>query len=151
DEKKGKLIYSGILTKPVKGAKIFSLSTSMIGLGMLPFIVFSLKDDMYSKIVTAATFSGFIIITPILMHFITKKYIISIYYDEETKIFTATSFSLFVRRKDHIFTAKDVDLNPGAFSSIKVKGFPLLLDESRFFDQSYCYEIMSLDKPITDF
>ncbi|XP_071085054.1 transmembrane protein 70 homolog, mitochondrial-like [Haliotis cracherodii] len=148
---KGELVYGGPLWKMVKGIKAFSVSTSMIGLGLQPYILMNAGEAaMFSKVMIGGTISFFIFITPLLIHFVTKKYVTYCYLNRDTGSFTAATYSFFLRRKEIEFTAEDVVVPdiPGMFTTVLVKGKPLFLDARMFYSKDAYIHFMGYDKPI---
>jgi transmembrane protein 70, mitochondrial len=97
DEEK---IYSGALTSQIKVLKIFSLTTSAIGLGVQP-LVFTKFLAQYGSGATVGIFSAlafFTAVTPILIHYIAKKYIAELYYDKSLQTYKAITYSFFLGR-----------------------------------------------------
>ena len=72
------------------------------------------------------------------------------YYNEQTKTFTATTMTLFLGRKDIVFKREDVTENSSAsmFTFLKVLGKPLFLDPSQFTDMRAYIQLMGYNKPI---
>merc|ERR1719285_777071 len=75
-----KHIYFGPLTNQIRAVKMFSLSSSVVGVISQPFLY---KEIMLSGnipiIMAAYSFIGFFtVVTPILLHFITKKYVLDL-------------------------------------------------------------------------
>ena len=146
---KGKLIYVGTMAPKVKLIKMFSVSTSLAGLCLLPGIVKNLDQGYHilAKLGIASGVSFFIFITPVLIHFFTKRYVTWMYFEEETNKFTATTYNFLAREVQHVFTPEEVTACHGALSSIKVKNKPLIIDSSLFFDREMYVKLMGYDKP----
>ncbi|XP_050396520.2 transmembrane protein 70 homolog, mitochondrial [Patella vulgata] len=150
DQEKGQLIYSGPLAKLVKRVKLFSLSTSFIGLGLQPLILLNDSTTLATKIAVGGFVNFFIFLTPLLIHFVAKKYVTTVYYNETTGQFTATTHTFFLRKREHKFTVEDVKVPdvPGIFTTIKVRGFALFMDPSMFFSKQAYIHLMGYDKPL---
>ena len=111
EEKKynGKLIYVGQLTHQLKAAKILSLSSSLLGLMMLPLLTDTLSTStMFAKLFVFGTTSFFIFATPILSQILTRKYVSRMYYNHDDKKFTAILFNFFLFEYKLEFTIDDV-------------------------------------------
>lgn len=93
-------IYYGTLTPKIKAVKIFSLTTSATGLLAQPLLIEQgSKIGGTPMIVLVCSFVGFFtFITPILIHFITKKYVTEINYDKISQEYEATTISFFLRK-----------------------------------------------------
>ena len=96
------VIYKGQQNLRVRNIKIVSLATSAFNLGLQPIV--------YHKVVEAGTvtklaipltaFLGlFAVFTPLLLHLVTKKYILSIEYLHQQDKYVAIVYSLFARKK----------------------------------------------------
>lgn len=93
-------VYYGSLTPRMKVVKVFSLTTSLAGLAAQPIL---LEQGMQMGGVGLAAFlcgfgGFFTFVTPLLLHFITKKYVTEIYFNPKTNEYTATTISLFLMK-----------------------------------------------------
>lgn len=148
---KGDLIYVGKLTTMVRYIKAFSVSTSVIGIGVQP-VIFNATNELPTilKIAMGGFMSFFIFLSPLLLHLIAKRYVTSMYYNRSTGKFTLSTYTFFVYLKDTVFTTADVEvLNvPAMFTNLRVKDVPLLVDPSSFIDREAYIRLMSYDKPM---
>ncbi len=95
-------IYRGILSTQVRLVKAFSLSTSLIGLACQPVLYHHLQSGQHNVAIvlgTGAFLSFFTFVTPLLVHFVSKKYVTEMYYDKMTDTYTAITYSLLLRKK----------------------------------------------------
>ena len=148
---KGDLIYVGTLTTMVRYIKAFSVSTSIIGVSIQPFIFNAATEyPMVLKIAIGTFMSFFIFLSPLLLHFIAKRYVTNMYYDKTTSDFTLSTLTFLVTNKETRFSSGDVEvLNvPAMFTNLKVKGVPLLIDPASFTDRAAYIRLMSYDKPM---
>lgn len=101
DDNKLECIYYGPLTPQIKGVKVFSLSSSAAGLLAQPIIIKEAANiGSTSLIVALCSVVGFFtFVTPLLLHFITKKYVTEIHYDPATSTYTATTINFFLAKK----------------------------------------------------
>ena len=147
--KKGKLIYVGSMTVKVKAIKIFSFSTSAIALCFTRDVLVKFAAQGHSLLAQIAVGSGlicFIILQPILIHLLNKRYVTWIYYNEETNEFTASTYNFLGKSIDHVFTPNDVEYyTHGLLSSIKIRGKPLVIDAEGFFDKKMYIKMMRYD------
>ncbi|KAK2149969.1 hypothetical protein LSH36_428g01051 [Paralvinella palmiformis] len=151
DPQKGKLIYIGTLSETIKYVKIFSLSTSAMGLLAQPLLYNKLASLPTALAVGISGFLGFsVIVMPVLLHMVSKRYVNYIYYQSKTGQFTASSYTLFLRQREHLFTAKDVKVHtiPRLFSTVKVSGTPLYIDQMMFTDREAGIHLLGYDKPM---
>lgn len=95
-------IYSGPLTPQIKAVKIFSLTSSVAGLMAQPIIVKQAATiGSTSLLVVICSMVGFFtFITPLLLHFVTKKYVTDIHYDPSTATYKATTINFFLAEKE---------------------------------------------------
>lgn len=95
-------IYYGTLTPKIKAVKVFSLSTSLAGLAAQPILMEQgAKIGGTGMVVFMCGFVGlFTFVTPLLLHFITKKYVTEIMYNAATQEYTATTISLILLKKE---------------------------------------------------
>jgi hypothetical protein len=93
-------IYTGGLTSQIKALKIFSLTTSAIGLGVQPLVLtqFLAKYGSGATIGIFSALAFFTAVTPIMIHYIAKKYITELYYDKSTQTYKAITFSFLLGR-----------------------------------------------------
>ncbi|GFN89829.1 transmembrane protein 70, mitochondrial [Plakobranchus ocellatus] len=131
--------------------KIFSLTTSAIGLSLQPYLFVTYQD---APLVTAVPFFAalniFVFVNPFLIHYIGKKYVMEMYFEEKTKQFTAVLMTFFARKYSFTFTADDVQVPdvPGLFSILTIKGRPLFVLDSDFTDMEVYKHMMGFDKPL---
>lgn len=94
------LVYCGELTSRMKAVKFFSLSTTVMGIILQPILFEEvMKASGTAMTVAACLFVGFFtFVTPLLLHFITKKYITEIYYNSTTKEYTAITISILLQK-----------------------------------------------------
>lgn len=154
-EQQERLVYSGTLEYNVKRVKLFSLTTSLLGLACQPVIINKTIDGSTSKL--ALVFVGWtclaVIFSPLLLHHITKRYVIRLTFNDRTKQFTATTLNFINRPKVITFTRDDVRVPavPGMFTSFLVKQKPLLIDPSIVIDKEAYMHLMGYDRPIEEY
>lgn len=148
--KKGTLVYTGRMSKIVRNLKILSLSTSLFSIGCQPFIMQAARDDMMVKAGILSTMCLMIFSTPVLLHFVTRKYVTDIYFNEETCTFTLAKKTFFLRRKEVKYTADDakVALTGGLFVTHKIKGSPYFIEYTEFRSREIYLHMVGYDKPI---
>ncbi|XP_005095003.1 transmembrane protein 70 homolog, mitochondrial [Aplysia californica] len=148
---RGYLVYQGRVGHLFKALKIFSLTTSGIGLGIQPYLIMTYQDmPLSAAIPFFGAVNGFIFMNPILIHFVAKKYVSELYFNPETKVFTAMLFTFFARRVPFTFTAADVEVPdvPGVFSMFTAKGRPLFAHEGDFTSLQVYKHLMGFDRPL---
>lgn len=147
------------MTPQIRAVKVFSLTTSIIGVTAQPML-YEQAAKMGSSTPVIVGLCGmvgfFTFVTPILIHFITKKYVTELHYDETAKEYIATTINFFLMKKQIKFTPEDVHVPDvtGAFTSFHVKDrtskktVALFVEPRLFEDPSHYVKIMGYDKPI---
>ncbi|XP_064090549.1 transmembrane protein 70 homolog, mitochondrial-like [Macrobrachium nipponense] len=146
-----KEVYHGILTTQIRMVKVFSLSTSFIGLSMQPLLFQKVVGTGAGLAIAAGSFIGFFtFVTPFLIHWITKKYVTRLEYDPKHDIYSATTLTFFLRERKINFKVDDVQVPtvPGIFTTFHVKNQPLFVEPRMFEDIEHYGRIMGYDKPI---
>uniref|UniRef100_A0A336MYS1 CSON006978 protein n=1 Tax=Culicoides sonorensis TaxID=179676 RepID=A0A336MYS1_CULSO len=147
-------VYKGLLTRQIKMVKVFSLTTSVTGVFMQPILY--KQTNIIGGLPMLVTMMGivgfFTFVTPILLHLVCKKYIITLDYNKVQNEYIATTYTFFMTKKLIKFKPEDVKIPevPGMFTSILVKGEPLFLDPNSFEHENieHYVKIMGFDKPI---
>lgn len=146
------LIYTGSLAPRMKAVKVFSLTTSLTGLAAQPILMEQgMKIGGTGMAVAICTVAGFFtFVTPLLLHFITKKYVTELHYNPKTEEYTATTISILLYKIKTKFRPSDVVVPevPGMFTSFKVKDKALFLEPTLFDNTEHYIKIMGYDKPI---
>ena len=145
------VIYTGTLARYVRIVKVFSLSTSVAGICLQPFIYTKVSALPVVLAVAVGGFASFFIfLTPVLLHLISKRYVTQMTLDSHTGEYTATTYTFFLRKKIHRFTADDVAVPnvPGLFTSVRVHGVPLFIDRDLFTDRRYFVELFKYADPL---
>ncbi|XP_063702532.1 transmembrane protein 70 homolog, mitochondrial [Culicoides brevitarsis] len=145
-------VYDGVLAKQIKAVKIFSLASSVTGLVMQPILYKQSKiiGGLAVQIGVMGVVGFFTFVTPFLLHFVCKKYVISMDFNHKTNEYSALTYSLLMQKRITKFKVEDVVVPeiPGMFTSIVVKGTPLFLDPHGFENTDHYVKIMGYDKPI---
>jgi len=147
-------VYRGILSTQIKLVKSFSLMTSVIGLSCQPLLYLKISESSGASLaviaVGGAFMSFFTFATPLLIHWVSKKYVTELLYNKIENKYTAVTYSFLLRRKEITFKLDDVKVPdlPGMFTTFKVNGSPLFVDGSQFFVPQHYGKIMGYDKPI---
>lgn len=92
----------------------------------------------------------FTFVTPILLHSVTKKYVINLTFNPDKETYTAETLTFFLRKQKLEFKPEDVKVPdvPGMFTSMVIKGVPLFMDPRMFPNPDHYIKIMGYDKPI---
>lgn len=106
-------IYYGTLTPRMRAVKVFSLTTSLAGLAAQPILLEQgMKIGGTGMAVFICGIAGFFtFVTPLLLHFITKKYVTEIHYNPSTQEYVATTISIILQKiKVRIIIEKPISL-----------------------------------------
>jgi len=151
-------IYKGILSAQIKLVKSFSLMTSAIGLSCQPFLLYQVQSSGAGSLGVAlaggACLSFFTFATPLLIHWVSKKYVTELLYNKIEDSYTAVTYSLLLREKKVSFKLRDVKVPdiPAMFTTIIVereKQIPLFVDGVHAFsDPQHYAKLMGYDKPL---
>ncbi|XP_075229036.1 transmembrane protein 70 homolog, mitochondrial [Lycorma delicatula] len=147
-------VYRGSICNYVYRVKAFSLMTSVFSLATQPFILnraLESEEVNIAIIVGSCTFVGFFtFVTPLLLHLITKKYILRLHYCPKTNSYTATTYSFFLNNKHDNFKADEINIPelPGMLTTFEAKGKPYFVDKNCFLDINHYKKIMGFDKPL---
>ena len=147
------LVYTGSMSPMVKRLKLVSLTTSTVGVSMQPFIYRSLVQPGSSAGVSiavgaAAVTTTLVILSPLLLNLLTKRYVMHLYFNEKSQTFTLISLNFFNRKKSRTFRADDVQvpLSTGPFTTFLVNGQPYFVDGLAFSDINIYNHLMGYDK-----
>lgn len=146
----GQLEYEGNLTRFVKGVKLFSLSTSSLGLAIQSILYLKMSGSETHNwvFVFAGSIATIVLMSPLLLHYITKRYVTHLYYEPESRTFTTCSLTLFNRKRVTTFKAEDVavPLVRGPFTTYTVCRKPFFIDPLAFKDISVFEHLVGYDK-----
>ncbi|CRK95463.1 CLUMA_CG008932, isoform A [Clunio marinus] len=149
----------GSLTPNIKSVKVFSLTTSIVGIIAQP-ILYNQAAQMSTSTPVIAAICGFVgfftFVTPFLLHVVTRRYVTELYYNPKTDEYNATTISFFLTKKKTIFKPEDVVVPEvtGMFTSFVVKNksgkkpAALFVDPKLFEDPQHYVKIMGYDKPL---
>lgn len=103
-------VYEGKFTKQIIRVKMFSLATSVIGLFAQPILWHRAVEASGTGLgVLVCSVAGiFTFITPLLLHFVTKKYVIDVRYNKKTDEYTCVTVSFFLFRNEVNFDVSNV-------------------------------------------
>merc|ERR1711997_604275 len=150
-------IYKGLLSTQIKLVKSFSLLTSAIGLSCQPILLYQISGNtgnLALAVAGGAFMSFFTFATPLLIHWVAKKYVTELLYNKIDDSYTAITYSLLLREKKVNFKINDVKIPdiPAMFTTIIVgqeKQIPLFVDGAHaFVDQRHYVKLMGYDKPL---
>jgi len=103
------------------------------------------------KLAIGVSTAFFVIGTPVLLHFLCKRYVSHMYYNSETKTFTAVRMNFFARQTEFSFTPRDITPSiPSPLSNFQVGEQAFLLDQDVIREthpQAYI-ALMRYDEPL---
>ncbi|XP_051878688.1 transmembrane protein 70, mitochondrial [Pristis pectinata] len=150
----GRLIYAGNLAKAVFGVKFFSYSTSIFSCCMVPYIILQSGLGIQSPALQVA-FCGiigfFTFLSPMVLHLLTKGYVIRLYHNAETDNYTAVTYSALLQQKKTIFHQKDVKV-PGVskmFTTFYANKKSMLVNPMLFWHPNDYNHLMGYDQPFS--
>ncbi|XP_072220359.1 transmembrane protein 70, mitochondrial [Leuresthes tenuis] len=150
--KQENLIYTGSLGSAVRGVKMFSYSTSGASLFLMPKILLKTGLGVKSFVMQVA-FCGFIgfftFLTPVLLHFITKGYVIRLYHNPDRDTYTAITYSVLLTEKKYVFHQSQVRIPAVSkmFTTFYAGQVGLLVNPDLFLIPHDYNHLMGYDKP----
>ncbi|KAG9478584.1 hypothetical protein GDO78_012310 [Eleutherodactylus coqui] len=154
DEEQDKLVYIGNLGTAVLGVKFFSYSTSVISLIIVPLVLEKSGIGINSlplKIAFLGMVGFFTFLTPVILHHVSKGYVVRLYYNKEKDLYTAITYNVFLREKRTEFSPADVEV-PGVskmFTTFYAKKKSMLINPMLFPNSGDYLHLMGYDKPFT--
>ncbi|XP_078072454.1 transmembrane protein 70, mitochondrial [Mustelus asterias] len=152
--KEGRLIYSGNLARVVLGVKFFSYSTSIFSLCVMPYVLLQSGLGIQSPALQIA-FCGimgfFTFLSPMVLHLLTKGYVIRLYHDVKTDNYTAITYNVLLQQKKTVFHQKDVKV-PGVskmFTTFYANKKSLLVNPVLFWHPHDYSHLMGYDQPFS--
>lgn len=145
------VVYRGNLSTFIKATKLISLSSSAMGLAAQPLLLRASSSVSPTAIACLGlVVVAFTYVTPLLLHWITRKYVTEMRFDPRSRTFTATTISFFLVPKRVHFRASDVHVPdvPGLFTTFLANDRPLFVDFRQFDDIEAFRHLMGYDKPL---
>lgn len=148
----GRLVYTGSLGRAVRGVKFFSYSSSGASLLLMPHILLKTGLGVKSFALQAA-FCGvigfFTFLTPVLLHLITRGYVVRLYHHPDTDTYTAVTYSVFLTEKRSVFHQKQVRIPAVSkmFTTLYAGDQGLLVNPDLFPIPEDYNHLMGYDKP----
>ncbi|XP_026169038.1 transmembrane protein 70, mitochondrial isoform X2 [Mastacembelus armatus] len=159
----GKLIYSGSLGSAVRGVKMFSYSTSTASLILMPHILLNTGIGVQSfamQVAFCGVIGFFTFLTPVLLHLITKGYVIRLYHNPDKDTYAAVTYSVFLTEKKNVFHQSQVKIPAVSkmFTTFYAGNLGLLVNPDLFaipydynhlmgYDKPFRFNIEDIDKP----
>ena len=146
----GKLVYVGKLDKPFKAAKSLSLASSLGGAMCYPVMLPKILEEasIFVAIGYSIISATFVLLTPTLIQMISKRYLTSLYYHENTEQFTGYYKNFFMLERQIRFRAEDVEVPPitGMFTSMLIRNQPFFINHDDFDDKTLLKRMLGYDK-----
>lgn len=148
----GQLIYTGSLGTAVRGVKAFSYSTSGASLLLMPHILLNTGLGAHSwalQAVFCGVIGFFTFLTPIMLHLITKGYVVRLYHDPAMDTYTAVTYSVLLTEKRTVFHQTQVRLPDVSkmFTTFYANRMGLLVNPDLFTVPQHYNHLMGYDKP----
>uniref|UniRef100_A0A3P9HP96 Transmembrane protein 70 n=1 Tax=Oryzias latipes TaxID=8090 RepID=A0A3P9HP96_ORYLA len=150
----GNLIYIGSMGGVVRGVKFFSYSTSLATLCLVPPILLKTAlavQGLAVQVAFCSCMSFFTFLTPILLHFLTKGYVIRLYHNPDSDMYTAVTYNAFMFEKKTVFHQSQVRVPSVSrmFTTFYAGQAGLLVNPDYFeLPQDYNH-LMGYDKPFS--
>lgn len=146
------LIYTGSLGTAVRGVKAFSYSTSGASMLLMPHILLNTGLGAQSwalQAVFCAVIGFFTFLTPVMLHFITKGYVVRLYHDPAQDTYTAVTYSVLLTEKRTVFHQTQVRLPDVSkmFTTFYADRTGLLVNPDLFTVPQHYNHLMGYDKP----
>ncbi|XP_047446636.1 transmembrane protein 70, mitochondrial [Mugil cephalus] len=150
----GNLIYSGSLGIAVRGVKLFSYTTSGASLLIMPQILLKtgLGIQGFALQVAFCGFIGFFtFLTPVLLHVLTKGYVVRLYHDPDRDTYTAITYNVFLAEKKTVFHQSQVKVPAVSkmFTTFYANKTGLLVNPDLFLIPHDYNHLMGYDKPFS--
>ncbi|XP_026273315.1 transmembrane protein 70 homolog, mitochondrial [Frankliniella occidentalis] len=148
DSKIPLVVYQGRLGTQIRRTKLFSFSTTILGLATQP-LLYNQITSLPVLIVTCSIAGFFTFVTPFLLHQLVKRYVNYVSYNAEKDTYYAHCTTFLFQEKKIPFGPGDgkVPDNAGMFTTMEVKGVPMMI-ELDIFDKEHLIRILGYDKPL---
>ncbi|XP_061111658.1 transmembrane protein 70, mitochondrial isoform X2 [Conger conger] len=154
NSEEGTLIYSGSLAKAVLGVKLFSYSTSIFSMCVMPQVLLKTGFGVQSlalQVAVCGTIGLFTFITPVLLHLLSKGYVVRLYHNHEMDTYTAVTYNALLAEKKTVFHQSQVSV-PGVskmFTTFYANRRSMLVNPELFALPHDYNHLMGYDKPFS--
>ncbi|XP_048108400.1 transmembrane protein 70, mitochondrial [Alosa alosa] len=150
----GRLVYSGEISKSVLGVKFFSYSCSMFSICAMPYVLMKTGLGVQSlplQVAFCGVIGFFTFITPVLLHLVTKGYVVRLYHNEGTDLYTAVTYNALLAEKKTVFHQSDVKVPEISkmFTTFYAKNHSMLVNPDSFTLPHDYNHLMGYDQPFT--
>lgn len=142
------VVYQGRLEKDIFRVKVFSMSTSVLGLVFQP-ILYQYASSLPLLIGACSVAGFFTFVTPVLLHQLTKKHVNRVTYNEAEDTYTAHTTTFFFQKRQIPIAPGELKVpdNPGVFTTLEIRGIPLMIEMSEV-DKKHLIRLLGYDKPL---
>ncbi|XP_071390055.1 transmembrane protein 70, mitochondrial [Centroberyx affinis] len=150
----GNLVYTGNLGNAVRGVKMFSYTSSGCSLGLMPYLLFQTGLGIQSfamQVAFCGVIGFFTFLTPVLLHLVTRGYVVRLYHDAAGDTYTAVTYSVLLTEKKTVFHQGQVRIPEVSrmFTTFYAGETGLLVNPDLFpFPQDYNH-LMGYDRPFS--
>lgn len=140
------------LNSLLSGVKLFSYSTSGFSLLVMPQILLKTGLGVQGFAIQAAycgIIGVFTFLIPVLLHILTKGYVIRLYHNPEKDTYTAITYSVFLTEKKNVFHQRQVRIPDISkmFTTFYADHIGLLVNPDMFPIPHDYNHLMGYDKP----
>ncbi|XP_013869301.1 transmembrane protein 70, mitochondrial [Austrofundulus limnaeus] len=152
--KDGNLIYSGTMGAAIRGVKLFSYTSSGLSVVLMPQILLKSGLGLNSlalQVVFCGMIGFFTFVTPVLLHLLSRRYVIRLYHNPGTDTYTAITYNVFLMEKKCVFHQKQVRVPALSqlFTTFYAGQVGLMVNPDLFpIPQDYLH-LMGYDKPFS--
>lgn len=95
--------------------------------------------------------SVFTFLTPVLLHLVTKGYVVRLYHKPDTDTYTAVTYSVFLTEKKNVFHQSQVRIPAVSkmFTTFYANNMALLVNPDLFSIPNHYNHLMGYDKPFS--
>lgn len=136
----------------LSGVKLFSYSTSGFSLLVMPQILLKTGLGVQGFAIQAAycgIIGVFTFLIPVLLHILTKGYVIRLYHNPERDTYTVITYSVFLTEKKNVFHQRQVRIPAISkmFTTFYADHIGLMVDPDMFPIPHDYNHLMGYDKP----
>lgn len=142
------VIYKGRLEREIIRVKLFSMTTSVMGIAFQP-ILYNQASSLPVLIATCTVAGFFTFVTPVLLHQLAKRHVNRITYSKKDDNYIAHTMSFFFKDIKIPIAPGEAQVpdNGGMFTTMEVRGIPLMV-EMEAFDKTHLVRLLGYDKPL---
>jgi hypothetical protein len=120
---------------------------------MMPFVASALNEaSLLANILVFGTSSFFILATPILFQYVTRRHINRMHYNSESDTYTIYLYNFFLIEYHLQFKTSDIVIpdTPGVFTSFQITNLKrhLFCNFDEISDRSIIVKMLGYDKPL---